>query len=134
LIVFVDASALVAILTGEEEALSLTQALGSAYRPVTSAISVWEAAAAISRKTGRTAESELSDILAFLKAAEVEIAPVDIKVVALALVAFDHYGRRSGHRAKLNMGDCFAYAFARQRNAVLLYKGKDFALTDVRRV
>jgi ribonuclease VapC len=132
--VFVDASALVAILTGEEEAQSLTQALGSGSRPATSAISVWEAAAAISRKTGRTAELELPDILAFLEVAEVEIVAVDIKIAALAVVAFDRYGRRSGHRANLNMGDCFAYAFAKHRDVVLLYKGKDFALTDVQRV
>jgi ribonuclease VapC len=133
MIVFVDASALVAILTGEAEAQALTQALGSSVRPATSAISVWEAAAAISRKTGRKAELELSDIVTFLTMAEVEIVPADIATVTLAVVAFDRYGRRSGHRANLNMGDCFSYAFSKQRNAALLYKGKDFALTDVRR-
>ena len=56
---------------------------------------------------------------------------VDLEVAAIALAAFDRYGRRSGHVANLNMGDCFAYAFARQRQARLLYKGKDFVHTDV---
>jgi ribonuclease VapC len=130
--VFVDASAIVAILTEEAEAEDLARALESAPGPITSPTAVWEAAASISRKTGRRAEAELPDILAFLDLAEVDIAPIDMAVAVSAIAAFDRYGRRSGHRADLNMGDCFAYAFARQRNMVLLYKGKDFSLTDIR--
>ena len=130
---FVDASAIVAILTEEAEAQDLARALESALEPITSPIAVWEAAASISRKTGRRAEAELPDILAFLDLAEVDIAPIDMAIAASAIAAFDRYGRRSGHRADLNMGDCFAYAFASRRNTVLLCKGKDFALTDVRR-
>lgn len=130
--VFVDASAIVAILTEEAEAQALAGTLESAPGPITSPIAVWEAAASISRKTGRRAEAELPDILAFLDLAEVDVVPIDMSVTSSAVAAFDRYGRRSGHRADLNMGDCFAYAFARQRNTVLLYKGKDFALTDVR--
>ena len=101
---------------------------------ITSVIAVWESAASISRKTGRRAEQELTDILAFLDLAEIEILPVDLTVAAEAITAFDRYGRRSGHRADLNMGDCFAYAFAKTRDVVLLYKGKDFAFTDVQRL
>lgn len=129
---FVDASAIVAILTEEAEAQALAEALESAPEPITSPIAVWEAAASISRKTGRRADAELPDILAFLDVAEVGIASVDMAVTVAAVAAFDRYGRRSGHRADLNMGDCFAYAFAKQRNVALLYKGKDFELTDVR--
>jgi ribonuclease VapC len=76
---------------------------------------------------------ELPDVLTFLNLAEVEIVPVDMAVTTAAVAAFDRYGRHSGHRADLNMGDCFAYAFAKGRNMALLYKGKDFALTDMRR-
>ena len=130
--VFVDASAIVAILTEEAEAQILAETLEAAQKPVTSPIAVWEAAASISRKTGRRAEAELPDILAFLDLAEVDVVPVDMEVTVSAVAAFDRYGRRSGHKADLNMGDCFAYAFAKRRNMVLLYKGKDFALTDVR--
>ena len=79
------------------------------------------------------ADVELQDILAFLDIAEVGIAPVDMDVTMVAVAASDRYGRRGGHRADLNMGDCFAYAFSKQRNVVLLYKSKDFELTDVRR-
>jgi ribonuclease VapC len=130
--VFVDASAIVAILTDEAEAETLAEALEATPELITSPIAVWEAAASISRKTGRRADAELPDILTFLDLAEVSIAPVDMAVTATAIAAFDRYGRRSGHRADLNMGDCFSYAFAKQRNVPLLYKGKDFELTDVR--
>jgi ribonuclease VapC len=75
----------------------------------------------------------LPDILAFLDVAGVSISPIDMGVATGALTAFDRYGRRSGHPADLNMGDCFAYAFAKLRKTELLYKGKDFGLTDLRR-
>lgn len=130
---FVDASAIVAILTEEDDAQSLAEILDADRAPVTSPIAVWEAAASISRKTRRASESELQDILAFLEAAEVSIVSIDMKIATGALTAFDRYGRRSGHPADLNMGDCFAYAFAKLHKTDLLYKGKDFALTDLRR-
>jgi ribonuclease VapC len=131
-IVFVDASAIVAILTEEPEAQALAEALDAAKAPVTSCIAVWEAAASISRKTGRPAEAELPDILSFLDLAEVAVTPVDLAVTSKAVSAFDRYGRRSGHPADLNMGDCFAYAFAKGLGVPLLFKGKDFVLTDIR--
>jgi ribonuclease VapC len=130
--VFVDASAIVAILTNEAEAQDLAATLDSAKEPMTSPIAVWEAVVSIARKTGRRAEAELPDVRALLNLAEVRIVAVDMAVTVAAIGAFDRYGRRSGHPADLNMGDCFAYAFATERNVQLLYKGKDFALTDVR--
>jgi ribonuclease VapC len=132
--VFVDASAIVGILTQEEDGPELAAALERATTDlITSPIAIWEAAASISRKTGGRAEAELPNILSFLDLAAIETEPVDISVTVGALAAFDRYGRRSGHPADLNMGDCFAYAFARLRKMPLLYKGKDFALTDVQR-
>lgn len=130
---FVDASAIVAILTEEDDAQSLAEMLDADRAPVTSPIAIWEAAASISRKTGRTAAAELPDILTFIDLADIVIVPVDMDVTTGALTAFDRYGRRSGHPADLNMGDCFAYAFAKARKTGLLYKGKDFSLTDLRR-
>jgi ribonuclease VapC len=131
--VFVDASAIVAILTEEDDAQELAAKLDAAGSVVTSPIAVWEAAASISRKTRRRAELELADILSFLSLAEAAVEPVDTSIASAAVAAFDRYGRGSGHPADLNMGDCFAYAFAQTLNEELLYKGKDFALTDVHR-
>ena len=128
---FIDASAIVAILTGETDAQELADALGTASHAITSPIAVWEATASISRKTKRTAEAELPDVIAFLDLARATIEAVDMTVTAAAVAAFDRFGRRSGHPADLNMGDCFAYAFAKTRKVALLYKGKDFAQTDL---
>jgi ribonuclease VapC len=120
--VFVDASAIAAILTEEDDAADLAAALESATDPITSPIAIWEAAASISRKTGKHTEAELPDILAFLNIAQVRIEAVDMSITAAAIAAFDRYGRRSGHPADLNMGDCFAYAFARSRRIAVLCK------------
>jgi len=128
---FVDASAIVAILTGEDEAELLAAALDRSETGITSPIAVWEAAASISRKTGGRAADELPGILDFLTMAGTVIEPVAMPETAAALDAFDRYGRGSGHPADLNMGDCFAYAFAATRRLPLLYKGKDFAATDL---
>ncbi len=130
--VFVDASAIVAILTEEDDARALAEALEDAENPISSPIAVWEAAASISRKSGGRAPDVAETILEFLALARVRIAAVEMPVAMLAITTFDRYGRRSGHPADLNMGDCFAYAFAAERNIPLLYKGKDFAFTDVR--
>jgi ribonuclease VapC len=131
--VFVDASAIVAILTEETDAQPLAEAIDSAKEPITSPTAVWEAAASISRKTGQPAQTELPNILAFLDLAGIAVVPVDMNVTASAVIAVDRYGRRSGHPADLNMGDCFAYAFAKVHATLLLFKGKGFALTDVPR-
>ena len=51
---------------------------------------------------------------------------------ALARAAFDRFGKGKGHPAQLNFGDCFAYALAKSLSAPLLFKGADFAATDVK--
>ena len=68
---------------------------------------------------------------AFLQEAEVEIEPVTIEQARLAREAYRDYGKGSGHPARLNFGDCFAYALARDTGEPLLFKGDDFRRTDV---
>jgi ribonuclease VapC len=128
---FIDASVIVAILTSEETAQRLSAALDGRPGCVTSLIAVWEAAASISRKTERPASEELQQVYLFLELAEVEIIPGDTGTLEIAVAAFDRYGRRSGHPANLNLGDCFSYAFAKQKSMPLLFTGKDFAFTDI---
>jgi len=60
------------------------------------------------------------------------VAPVTAAQIARARTAYDRYGKGLGHPAQLNFGDCFAYALATSLDAPLLYKGGDFARTDVR--
>lgn len=71
--------------------------------------------------------------------AEIVISSAEVEVMALqpsdwqfAVDAFMRFGRGRGHSAKLNFGDCMAYALAKSLNAPLLYKGDDFAQTDIR--
>jgi ribonuclease VapC len=63
--------------------------------------------------------------------ARASVEPVTHAQVALARIAFHRYGRGRGHPARLNFGDCFAYALARFYNGPLLFVGRDFAVTDI---
>ena len=67
-----------------------------------------------------------------VRLAGIAVEPVTREQGRLAREAYRDFGRGSGHPAKLNFGDCFAYALAKEHNAPLLYKGDDFGATDVR--
>ena len=69
----------------------------------------------------------------FLEESRIVIEPLTESQARIARTAYQHFGRGSGHPARLNMGDCFAYAVAKNRRVPLLYKGNDFVHTDVRR-
>jgi ribonuclease VapC len=128
---FVDASALVAILTEEVEGEVLSARLEAARHPFTSPIAVYEAALAIRRKRQRPMATIRADLAAFLKAAGIRLVAVPPAAADPALDAFARYRKGTGHPAQLNMGDCFAYAMAVIHDAPLLFKGDDFALTDI---
>ena len=66
-----------------------------------------------------------------LRALHIEVVPFTVEQARIARVAYQQFGRGSGHPARLNMGDCFAYALARDLGEPLLFKGDDFALTDI---
>ena len=83
------------------------------------------------RATSRALAEELvSDVLA---AAKIEVIPITEEIGRAALDAFERYGKGRGHPAQLNMGDCFAYGAARVLGVPLLYKGDDFASTELAR-
>lgn len=128
---FVDASALVAIVLGEPEADSLADRLEAAPGSITSPIAVFEAALAIRRVRRSSVAEAQSDVMELLALAGIEIEPVAPNDVFAALDAFDRYGKGQGHPAQLNLGDCFAYAIARNKKTPLLYKGDDFSQTDM---
>ena len=136
---FVDASAVVAIIA-EEEGYETFQARLEKYRgPVyISALTRFEAIQAIARKSSgrfKPNSSQLSDagkivdrMVSGLNAQHVDISE---EIGILAVRASATYGKAVGHPADLNMGDCFAYACAKSLNVPLLYKGEDFAQTDL---
>jgi ribonuclease VapC len=129
---FVDASAIVAILTREPEADSLADLLEAAPSPITSPIAVFEAALGICRKRHASVEEAEEDVREFLELARIQLIPITAKEADTALAAFSRYGKGRGHPAQLNLGDCFAYAVAKNYRTSLLFKGEDFNKTDIR--
>ena len=129
---FIDASALVAILAHEPGYEKLTAALDTAAVPLTSGIAILEAVMALRRISSGTiddAETLVRDLLAAAHAAEIAITSAQTR---MAITAYARYGKGQGHPAQLNMGDCFAYACARTHDIPLLFVGNDFSQTDIR--
>ncbi len=129
---FVDASAIVAILTREPEADTLADLLGGAREPITSPIAVFEATLGLCRKRHASVEEAETDVRDFLATAGVRLVSITAKEGETALHAFSRYGKGRGHPAQLNLGDCFAYAVSKNYRAPLLFKGEDFNKTDIR--
>lgn len=126
---FVDASAIVAILTREPGADALADVLDDACSPITSPIAVFEATLGLCRKRHASIEEPEADVREFLSAGGVRSVSITPKEGETALAAFARYGKGRGHPAQLNLGDCFAYAVARNCRAPLLFKGDDFNKT-----
>jgi ribonuclease VapC len=129
---FVDASAIVAILTREPEADALADLLDGARAPITSAIAIFEAALGICRKRHASVAEAEADVREFLALARVQVVPIGAHEAETALDAFGRYGKGRGHPAQLNLGDCFAYTVAQNHRTALLFKGADFSQTDIR--
>nr|WP_294550431.1 type II toxin-antitoxin system VapC family toxin [uncultured Rhodopila sp.] len=128
---FVDASAIIAILTNEPDAGNLIDRLEGAAKPITSAIAIFEATLGLCRKRNAGVDEGRTDVADFLEAAHVKVVPIGTDEADLALSAFARYGRGRGHPAQLNIGDCFAYAVAKSHRRTLLFKGDDFSKTDI---
>lgn len=131
MIAFLDASAMVAIMMAEAGASALEERCGEAEEILCSALSLWEAARAAARKRTLPMSIVRSDIDAFVTDFSLRLVPIGNAEVGIAIAAHERYGKGTGHPARLNMGDCFAYACAKANNAVLLYKGHDFSKTDL---
>ena len=128
---FVDASAIVAMLNGEAEAGKFADALERSDARVTSPVAIFEAVLGVCRVRNATVEQAATKVAEFLKMANIQCVPITEYEARTALVAFDRYGKGRGHPAQLNLGDCFAYAVARNGNLPLLFKGDDFTKTDI---
>lgn len=129
---FVDASAIVAIITRESDADDLADMLDGARSPITSPVAVFEAALGVCRKRHASVAEAQDDVREFLATAGIRTVSITAKEAEAALDAFSRYGKGGGHPAQLNLGDCFAYAAAKTYGTTLLFKGEDFAKTDIR--
>ncbi|NBB52386.1 PIN domain-containing protein [Rhizobium sp. CRIBSB] len=127
---FVDASALTAILTDEEDARSLYARLETYPRRTTSSLAVWETVLAVSRRLKLEIADSEAAVETFLKTFGVQVVAIPAEARHDAIAAHARFGK-GRHPAALNFGDCFAYACARHAGMPLLYKGDDFSRTDI---
>lgn len=124
----IDSSAILSILTLEDDALVFADAMEMAESLKMSAATFLEASMVIDAKRSATLSWKFDD---FLQRARIEIVPLTVHQARIARAAFRDYGRGSGSPAKLNFGDCLAYALAIDSGEPLLFKGNDFTHTDV---
>jgi len=119
----VDTSALIAILRDEPEARAFAIAIADADRRRVSAANYLEAAIVIDGSRDPIASRRFDDLL---REGGIAIEPVTEEQAKVAREAYRDFGRGSGHAARLNFGDCFAYALAKTTGEPLLFKGDDF--------
>jgi ribonuclease VapC len=124
----VDTSALITILRAEPEATVCAEAIEAASHRRISAANFIETAIVIDASRDPVASRRFDDLV---KEAELLIEPVTEAQARIARDAYRDYGRGSGHPARLNFGDCFAYALARATGEPLLFRGNDFSHTDI---
>jgi ribonuclease VapC len=123
----VDTSALAAIMFAEPEAVRFTQLIRESDRCLMSAVNFGELSIVVESQIGSDALKECD---VFFNAAGIVVEPVTLDQARLARQAFRNFGK-GRHAAKLNFGDCFAYALAKLTGDTLLFKGEDFGKTDV---
>ncbi|MDQ3938851.1 MAG: type II toxin-antitoxin system VapC family toxin [Chloroflexota bacterium] len=124
----IDTSAIVAILRDEVEAPAFLRAIREARPRRLSAASYVEIGIVIDRSPDPVVRAAVDDLLRRLN---IRIEPVTPEQARIARSAYASFGRTSGHPARLNFGDCFAYALAKDVGESLLFKGDDFARTDI---
>ncbi len=124
----VDTSAVVAIMLNEPERATFRNAIQSVTKVLISTVSVVEIKMVVHGRRGARAVVFVED---FLRLPAFEIVPPGLADMDAAYSAFVAFGKGSGHPAALNFGDVFAYALAKVRGIPLLFKGDDFAETDI---
>jgi len=122
----VDTSALMAIVRGEPEAEACREAIGAEQEILIAAPNLAEALIVAG---GRELHGEMARLLSDLA---MDVAPVNEAAAYAAVRTYFSWGK-GFHKAKLNFGDCFAYALAKEHDCPLLFVGDDFARTDVKR-
>lgn len=136
---FLDASAIVAILLEEPEADQFIDKIAATLSPILlSPLVRYEVVMALARAHGTDAQISAPAIDAATRALDAFLAEIETDELAIsseigakAITAQQRYGKLVGHPARLNFGDCFAYACAKAKNVPLLYKGDDFTHTDL---
>ncbi len=125
--VIVDSSAILAVLLAEPEKPQILKALLTASMRALSAANYLEASIVFDQRTDENAREELDLLIA---TTQILIVPVTAAQARIAREAYRRFGR-GNHPARLNFGDCFAYALAKETGRPLLFMGTDFGQTDI---
>jgi ribonuclease VapC len=124
----IDTSAIFAAVVGEADSGLYRNAIVSAPVRLLSAVTLLETQIVLFSRSGASSIVILHELI---RLAGIAIVPFDPPTAEAAFDAFKRYGKGRGHRAQLNIIDCAAYALAKTHNLPLLYKGGDFAATDI---
>jgi ribonuclease VapC len=126
----IDTSAVLSILLAEPDAKIYADAIATANHRVMAAPTYLELCMVF---CGRRQDESIEFVEQFVQRAEITMRPFGQQAAAVAARAFLIYGKGRGHPAQLNFGDCISYAMSKVEAMPLLFKGEDFALTDVER-
>jgi ribonuclease VapC len=130
-VIFIDTSAMIAILAAEPDAAMFAAKLDADRDRITGAHVILETAMTLATISGLAPTAADAEVMRALHEANIAVVPVDEEVAHGAVAAFERYGKGRKHRASLNFGDCLSYACAKAHGAKLLFKGDDFAHTDI---
>ncbi|MEO8884221.1 MAG: type II toxin-antitoxin system VapC family toxin, partial [Devosia sp.] len=129
-LMFIDASAIIAIIGGDADGLSMAARLAQARNVFVSPVAINDAVAGLARKRACPIKEAISLVDAFVEETVAQTMDITAAIGRDAIEAFGRYGK-GRHPADLNMGDCFAYACAKSRQVPLLFKGNHFVHTDI---
>jgi ribonuclease VapC len=129
--IFVDASAMVAVLNEELDGAKFQKAISSADRRITTPMALFETWLAVQSRRPDAAERAEVIVTTWARRMQITTVPLDPETLFLAIDAHLRFGKGRGHPARLNLGDCFSYAAAQHLQLPLLYKGEDFSKTDI---
>lgn len=125
----IDTSAIFATISGEPDSERYRGAIISAPLRLISSVTLLETQIVLASRHGNKAITVLHELI---ERAGIVVVPFDESMAAIAFEAFRQYGKGQGHKAQLNIIDCAGYALAKARALPLLFKGNDFAATDIR--
>ncbi len=129
--IFIDTSVVVAILAAEDDAAYWSERIAAAPYRATSTLVLIEGIMRLSTLRALEPDRVNAIIEEFLATGQIEVIAIEVADKDFAVDAFARYGKGRRHPARLNLADCLSYACAKRRGLRLLYKGDDFAKTDM---
>jgi len=125
----VDTSALIAMISNEADGPKFALKLDEPEVVRMSSATYLETSIVLDAQRKASISAQLDDLILDLG---IVVEPVTFEQARIARQAYSQYGKGNGHPAHLNFGDCFTYALARVKREPVLFKGDEFAHTDLR--